>query len=209
MPYVWDLVLKGVIVPGVGLSNPNFPFYQVTSYGKKVIEEDWFTIHDSGQFISSLVERYGDPGKVAKIFLDECLNAFNKGLYRASVMMLGVATEEIMVMVMTVFLDRVLKGAEKTKFEKLLHSKKLGIAAKTDEFSKRLLPKLELLRGDLRDGLETDLNGMAAIIRRARNDVGHPKEIYVERDEAAGLIQMFPPYWRKSAALMNLWTKKP
>ncbi len=38
----WQLIAQGVITPGINIANPNLPWFRLTNYGKKVIQEERF-----------------------------------------------------------------------------------------------------------------------------------------------------------------------
>ena len=42
----WELVIQGVLAPGLNLENPNLPWFHLTEYGKKVLATGEFLPHD-------------------------------------------------------------------------------------------------------------------------------------------------------------------
>ena len=43
---LWQLIVQGVITPGMNSSNPAFPWFRITDYGHQVLEDERLTPHD-------------------------------------------------------------------------------------------------------------------------------------------------------------------
>lgn len=75
----WELIIQGVLSPGLNASNPNLPFFHITDYGKKVLEADKYVPHDPAGYLELLASAVpkSDPTVVA--YLSESLNCFTRG----------------------------------------------------------------------------------------------------------------------------------
>ena len=51
---MWQLVMQGVVTPGMNASNPTLPFFRVTDYGQKVLEAERFVPHDPAGYLEEL-----------------------------------------------------------------------------------------------------------------------------------------------------------
>jgi len=89
----WQLISQGVITPGINTSNPNLPWFRLTDYGKKVIEEERFMPHDPTNYINNYKRALSRPNSVVVSYLEESLRCFTVGCMLASTMMLGIASE--------------------------------------------------------------------------------------------------------------------
>ena len=76
-----------------------------------------------------------------------------------------------------------------------------------EEIDKKLDPIREQLPSELRDSLGTELTGIFQLVRRTRNDAGHPTGVRIEREEAYALLQLFPTYTKLAYDLVT-WLKK-
>jgi hypothetical protein len=66
-----------------------------------------------------------------------------------------------------------------------------------DEMWKRLDPVHDQLAGDLnKEDVRAELNGTFDLIRKTRNDAGHPTGRTISREEAHNLLLLFPQYCR-------------
>ncbi len=83
-------------LPGCNASNPHWPFLSLTEYGREVVEEGRLTPADPEGFLNRLQEAYPKLSGDITMYVAEALNAFNRRLYLAAVVMLGVAVEGMM-----------------------------------------------------------------------------------------------------------------
>jgi hypothetical protein len=70
-----------------------------------------------------------------------------------------------------------------------------------EEFRRRLDSQEDSLPEDLRDDLETILDGIFPLIRATRNEGGHPTWNKVECDIIHAYLQLFCPYAKRVAAV--------
>src|SRR2546430_10606295 len=90
----WDLFRDGVITLGRDALHSNFPFFRVTSRGKRVLSgENSYFLHDVTRFESQVLAEIPDIDQTSLIYLKEALQAFRAGCILSSTVMLGVATE--------------------------------------------------------------------------------------------------------------------
>jgi len=59
------------------------------------------------------------------------------------------------------------------------------------------------LPGDLRDDLDVHLTGIFSMIRRMRNDAGHPTGTTITRAEAYANLTVFPVYIEHAYGLIG------
>src|SRR6266481_5151979 len=95
---IWEFIVSGVIAPGIGLhsSGVNLPFFTITDFGHEVLSAERAIPQDPDGYIAeirSAGKTCVDP--VAIGYIEEALRCFSRGCYTASVLLLGVAAEEV------------------------------------------------------------------------------------------------------------------
>ena len=95
----WELVIGGVVAPGLNLANPNLPFFHLTEYGRTVVDEEQFVPHDPDGYLHRMRTNTPNIDSVALSYLTESLQCFLRNLHVASTLMLGVAAERTFLLV--------------------------------------------------------------------------------------------------------------
>ncbi len=195
-----DLVREGIVVPGVTRGNQynawTFPNYFVSPYGEKVLANQDFEPHDPDGYLARLRREVTDPDPVALAYLAESIEGFRSLRLLSAAVMLGGAAERA-------FLETVesLKAPLGGDFPKSV-DRAFWISEKRDILVKTLAA-LDPLPGDLADRVKFALNSGAEAIRFARNDVGHPKMVSMDRDAVHGYLVVFPTAYKVFRALLT------
>jgi len=63
-----------------------------------------------------------------------------------------------------------------------------------DAVWKKLDPVREQMPDNLRESLQVELDGIFGLIRKTRNEAGHPTGRSMEREEAEALLLLFPTH---------------
>ena len=123
----------------------------------------------------------------------------------ASVVMVGVAAENMLLRLGSSVHSALDSPQKKTKFEiatKDKRAKKLH-----DEILSRLRSPSTQLPAELESMLTQHVDGIYDLIRRTRNDVGHPTGRRIDRSETHALLLLFPTYCKTVHDLMA-WLEK-
>src|ERR1700719_2683301 len=105
---IWEFVAAGVIAPGNGLhsSGANLPFFSNTEFGREVLAAGRTIPHDPDGYLAEV------PGTakacvdaVAIGYIEEALCCFARGCYTASVLLLGVAAEAVVLKACELIVD--------------------------------------------------------------------------------------------------------
>ncbi len=202
---IWGLVIQGIVIPGGSTQQPDLPSMQVSEWGKKCLETGEFLPHDGGQYLTRLRTLIPDVDGGILSYLQESLIAFRPGAYIASAVMTGVATEKTLLVLRDAIeaalptQDTKEKFAAKTKNKVIKHT--------FDEMWKRLEPVHNQLAADLnKEDIHADLSGAFDLIRKTRNDAGHPTGRQISREEAHHLLLLFPQYCQVVYETIN-WLK--
>lgn len=196
---MWQLIIQGVITVGFGEGNPNMPWFHITGYGEKVLAAERFVAHDPTGYIAEL-RAIGGPldMSVAVCYVEEALACFAAGCNVASVLLLGVAAESAFNELCDSIRPTLSDNAEKRHLELTLpvKSRHRWLVSRYENLSgteKRSLP----------ESLDVTLKSLYDLIRRQRNDLGHPqpKPPQISREQAFVFFQLLPTFIQDAQAL--------
>ena len=204
-----DLYLEGIISPGTrarrgqhgGTHVMSWPFFVVTSYGKKVLATDKYEPHDSHGYISSLKQQAPGVDYDTIRYLEESLTCYRTGTLLASAVMLGCAAENVALLLIDAFGKSIRDSGDRERYEKETDS--WMINSKYKALWKRLEPLCGDLPRPLRDNLHTVLDRVFDLIRTTRNSAGHPTGRTVEREEMRANFILFPGYCERVLLLVE------
>jgi hypothetical protein len=198
---IWGLVIEGVILPGTSSSNPTFPRLRLTEYGKQCCKAGELTPHDPDGYLNFLRKVCPSVDAVTLLYTGEALDTFRTGRNLASVVMIGVAAENMLLRLVDSVHGALDTPQRQAKFEKDTKGK---IAKKQhDEVLARLRSPATPLPGEIEALLTQHVDGIYDLIRRTRNDAGHPTGKRMERYETHALLLLFPTYCKTVHDLME------
>jgi hypothetical protein len=202
---IWDLIIEGIIRPGLNDgNNNNFPFFHVTERGKQILADGPQAPYDPDGYLKRLTSETPDLDPVIITYLNESLHTFRINCLLSSTIALGCASEKALLLLIDFYADS-LPNKMQDKFRKDTEGRM--IKRQWDEFRKMLDSELRTrLPRDLADGLDVELNAIFDFIRNQRNDAGHPTGKTIERERAYANLVVFPVYLRKVYALIE-WLK--
>jgi hypothetical protein len=202
---IWGLVIQGIVIPGGSMQQPDLPSMQVSEWGKKCLEAGEFLPHDAGQYLTRLKTLISDVDAGIVFYLQEGLIPFRSGAYVASAVMTGVAAERTLLVLRDAIEGALPTEDAKNKFAAKTKNKVIKQAF--DEMWKRLDPIHDQLAADLnKEDIRAELSGAFDLIRKTRNDAGHPTGRQISREEAYSLLLLFPQYCQVAYQTIN-WLK--
>ena len=188
----WDFVVQGIIVLGMNESNEFWPWYRVTEWGEKVLAAGEVVPHDPVGYIERVRSENPNLDPVMEFYLRESLQCFLTGTYTACSVMLGVASEKLLLNVVDAVAGALPTTSRQEKFKRNTQNRQ--ISRQWEELMKVLKPNLRKLQFDGSENLETFLNGVFHVIRHYRNLSGHPTDKKITREVAFCNLQIFPSY---------------
>ncbi len=200
----WDLVLQGVLTPGSNWSNSNLPFVRLTEYGKRCVQEESILPHDYGMYLEEIKRVSAQTDSIFLVYLTESIEAFNKALYISSVVNLGIASERLTLILIEAYADAIENQANKTRFQAGINRQR-HIAYKFEELFKHLTSNREKFPDEIRDNLDM-IRYLEEMLRKERNDAGHPTGKSFSREEALVLLLAFPTHY-KTVVKLNDWLR--
>ena len=188
----WEFIIQGIIVIGKDDHNETWPWYKVTEWGEKVLEEGEVVPHDPVGYIERLLRENPNLDPVMEFYLRESLKCFLTGTYTACSVMLGVASEKLILNLIDAIARALPTQLRQDKFKKATQNRQIN--RQWDELMKVLKPSFSQLPSSVVEDMDIFLNGVFHIIRRYRNQSGHPSSKKITREVAFCNLQLFPSY---------------
>jgi hypothetical protein len=195
----WELFRQGIITLGYNDANLEFPFFRLSRFGKRLIEnQDTYFFHDVTSYTNWVKREVAKIDPVTLLYVQEALQAFRSGCILSCSVMLGVATEHTFLLLV----GAVEKSPTYAKpFAGV--GEERTILQKVNKFKRILDQHQKALPSDVREDLDTRFAGILSVIRTFRNQAGHPTGEIIDREQAYVLLHLFIPYCRKMYQLME------
>lgn len=200
MEGVWSLIAQGLAYIDYFQSAVENWSLHITANGRAVLSDQGINPDDPAGFIQRLNREVPDLNEIAESYVCEAVSAYNARLYRASAVMLGVASEAA-VLEIAPLLGKILQGTEAQKYIQTVNTSKQNYIAKFETFRKKLEAKKGSLPSELTDSLDLTMNSVSDLLRVYRNDAGHPTGKIVDREDCFIHLQMFVRYAKKLYAI--------
>lgn len=195
----WDLFRQGIITLGCNDSNQNYPFYRVSHYGQKVLDnQETYFFYDVSSYEQAIKKEVQEIDDTTLIYLKEAMQAFRVGCLLSSSVMLGVATEHTFLLLMEI----IALNLEHNPIATAVNKEKT-ILRKINKFKNKLEPQIKTLPPEIREDLDTCFSGILSVIRNYRNQSGHPTGKIINREQMYVLLNLFISYCKKMYQLMD------
>ena len=194
------LLQEGVIRWGLNRNNLDPPFMSITAYGRKVLANDEPTPYDPDGYLDDVKSKI-DLDDISELYLTECIQTFQRGNYLSSAVMLGVSAESIFNNMYDCFIDSLESQKVLSDFQKLRgtsHKRRINLVTDTIKIkAKKDFPR------EMVDNFDSKTSPILNLIRRLRNDTGHPLGIQVNRMEMFTNLMLFKVYCDESRLIME------
>lgn len=197
----WNLFREGIITLGINDQNAEFPWFRVSEFGKKVLQnQEPYFFQDVSTYESLVRARVPQIDATTLIYLKEAAQAFKSGCVLSSTVMIGVATEHSFL----ILLDTIENNpAHLATFRKAYDER--TILRKLNAFKKTLDQNISLLPSKVKEDLDTNFTSIISMIRNFRNESGHPSGKIIEREQCYILLQLFIPCCEKVYQLIDVF----
>lgn len=200
---MWQLLVQGVIAPGLDSNNLNLPWFHITEYGQRCIEAGDFLPHDPTGYMKRIENQVGQHlDDTVKTYIHESLLTFLGGHYLSATVMLGVASERCIDLLAECYSGAIGDPGRKRDFDKKLAGAGRSVKRRFDAIRDELLKPTLGLPTELTDALDIHMSGIFTLIRYSRNEVGHPTGLVVDRDTAHANLLLFPQYCKRIYGLI-------
>ena len=196
MEAVWALIGQGLAY--IDYSQPAVENWSLhlTAAGRAAAVDEEVNPDNPENYLNRLSKDAPDLSAVAREYTEEALRAYNARLYRASAVMLGVASEAAVLEVAASFANG-LPEVESRRFMEIIGSRRQNITAKFSAFRAKLQSRKHDLPEELKESLDLTDSSVADLLRTYRNDAGHPTRRTIDRDDAYTHLCLFVRYARK------------
>lgn len=186
---LWQLLNQGLLVQGLDSSNPQWPFLSLTEWGEEYIRAGGPDAYDPDGYLRAL-DTDGPLDDIERRYLSQATAAFRIDLVDAAAVMLGAASEHVLLMLADAI---VAADPAAGRVKKAIDGPALALLREVHRY---IEPKRKTLPRGLAGNFETTFLGVANLIRTSRNDGGHPALPDVSRDDAFVALRLFPTYRR-------------
>lgn len=186
---IWyDLFREGIIAWGYNLGNPDPPFIHLTEVGRRCLEHLSRDPYNPDGYMSMLKPLISDNA-IAYSYIKEALEAFQSCCYRAVAVLVGAASESIILDLRDVLISR-LKILNEDIPDRLNDWR---IKIIRDEIEKVLNMHKKNMPQRLQERYSAFWIPLTDQMRLTRNDAGHPKSIEpVTHDMVHASLLLFP-----------------
>jgi|BarGraNGADG00212_1021973.scaffolds.fasta_scaffold08248_2 hypothetical protein len=197
----WQLLLEGIVAPGMNSSNMDLPWFHLTSYGHAVLQQESGHPHDPAGYLERVRSRVPAPDDTVMAYLSESLTAFRRGTIVAAAVMLGVAAERVFLLVCDGILGALGDPREKATFERLVE--RFAMKPKLDWVHEKLQVVQNRRLAGFPENATLMVTAVYDLLRSQRNDLGHPREVppKLDRQELFANLQVFPRFYETAEQL--------
>lgn len=170
---IQEFINNGFLYPGLpGDMNSSYPWLTITEYGKEAfVKEEWLP-YDPDGYLKALKSKVPDLDDISLTYIGESVAAFNRRQLLSATLTLGVASENLMLLLIESYLNWIKDLKRKGNFEKKIRDR--FIYTQYKEFRQEFSNDVRTLPKELQSDWETYLDGVFNFIRLNRNSAGHP-----------------------------------
>lgn len=198
-----ELINAGFLYPGTsGDMNSGYPWLTITEYGKEAfLSEDWLP-YDPDGYIRALKEKIPNIDDVTLSYIGESVAAYNQRHLLSATITLGVASENLMLLLIEAYIAYIKDPRRKTKLQNKTKSR--FISAQYQAFKEYFIVDVRLFPQEIQANWETYLDGVFNFIRINRNDAGHPTGKRLDAKIVYANLQIFSEYAQFIFKLISL-----
>jgi len=196
MEAVWSLVAKRLIYVDYSQSASSNWKILLTERGREAAGDLTLNPDNVPAYLRRVVSDIPALTVIPRFYLDEALRAYSNECYTASTMMLGVAAEAAFYDMAASFAAW-LNNSAGSALANVLAKPTTAYIQKFVEFQKRLAANKGHLPAHLQQNLDLNINSVLELLRLARNDVGHPTGVQIDRHDAFQHLVIFPGLARR------------
>jgi hypothetical protein len=206
---LWHFLVQQLIVFGKDDLHPNWPHYRVTDYGATVFSQQGPQPYDPVGFLAEFDRCNPNADDTVTSYLTEAVHAFNHDCLMAAGVMLGGASEQLVLLLVDAFETAIADSGRRSAFAQsyrwTIHSKYKALRDGLETMiANGDLPK------ELHDVVRGPLAGAFEHIRKIRNSAGHPElPITYDRNTLFLSLAMFGEYVSQVSRLIDHFAKHP
>jgi len=190
---VQEFINNGLLYPGLaGDFNSGYPWLTITEFGKEAFTQDDWLPYDPDGYLKALKTRVPEIDDITFAYVGESVSTFNRGQLLSATITLGVASENLMLLLIEAYLGWMSDQTRKAAFEKKIKDR--SIYTQYREFKQEFEKDVKNIPKDLQANWETYLDGIFNFIRLNRNSAGHPTGKQLSAKTVYANLQIFADY---------------
>jgi hypothetical protein len=205
---IWNLIIEGIIVPGASSYQPEVNFLTLSTYGRSVINDTPPAPYDPDGYLRHLTSSLPALDPIVLVYVKESLYTFLRGNLFSSVVMLGVASEQLILLLIDSYLSAISNSERRGKARKKIGDDR-PIFTQFEGLRREFEPIKGQLRRDVSASIDIELDGIFNLLRMARNDAGHPTGLTPEPSQVYAYLQVFVSYCKFVHKLMEHFRAHP
>ena len=198
-----ELEHAGIVVYGQNRLQLELPWVQITEFGIACLDAGQINPMDPDGYLTRLDAEVPNLHPVARAYVEESLTCLRQRCVKACAVMLGCAAEQILLVMIDALHAAIQDPGRKQSFRaRVVKERQAG--TKFTRFRAEMQQNvLRLLPNALSEDLDLRLDGIHSLIRRARNDAGHPAlSANLTAQDVNGALLLFPGYCRTAYGLL-------
>jgi len=205
----WQLIVEGILAPGMDPNNLHLPWFHITGHGREVLAAGESQPYDPTGYLARLRDRIPVPDTTVTAYLAESLETFRKGNYVPSTVMLGIAAERVFLLLCDSLAAALSNASEKAAFTKMLG--RFPMKPKLDWVQNKIQQVQHLAPAGFPANATIMLIAIYDLMRCQRNELGHPREAppNVKRQDAFVNLQIFPRYYEIAEEMHTFLASNP
>jgi len=178
---------------------------KLTEYGKKCLEQDDIIPLDPSGYIEEIKRILPQLDPVVLEYLSESITAFNRDLILSSTIILGVASEQAMLILMESFGNYISKSKQFKSIKEKLEGED-SIFRKYKLFKESLIQLPKNIKANFPQNFDVHIDTLFNFIRLNRNETGHPLGGGKDKNIQAANLQAFKSYLVDIYKLIDYFT---
>lgn len=196
----YSLFATGHLSWGHNIGNPNPPFFHVTARGRSALEILSRDPSNPRGYLEH-VKTVASLNTVAWSYLDEALKCYVGGHYKAAAVMLGGASESLVLEVR----DHLVGRLQSIGLQVPTNLKDWRVKTVLDGLQQQIEARRSTLSRQLREEAEAHWAAFAQQIRAIRNEAGHPSSVDPITPESAHAAFLIFPVLAHIAQGLHQW----
>jgi hypothetical protein len=198
LEYLWEIIhemlINGIMYQGSpgDVTGTSLVFLTITEYGKECLLTDNVLPYDPEGYLKELQEQNKNLDLITLTYVSEAVNAFSRRLFLSATVMLGVASENLINILVDSYTSAIAIPNDKANFKKKITGK--GIHRIFKEFKTAFDSINQKLPKVLTDNSDIYLDNIFNLIRYNRNNTGHPTGKKATYKSLYASLQIFAEY---------------
>jgi hypothetical protein len=202
---IQEFINNGFFYPGLPSDfNSHLPWLTITEYGKEVFTKEEWLPYDPEGYMKALKSKVADLDDITSTYIGESVASFNRRQLMSATLTLGVASENLMLLLIESFLNWIKDSKRKANFEHKIRDR--FIYTQYKEFKKEFSNEVNKLPKELQPDWETYPDGVFNFIRLNRNSAGHPTGKKLDAKVVYANLQIFSEYASYIFALIKYFS---